>query len=436
MSSLPQNLEPLIASALKPRLRRVLRAAGRLADEHGWKAYCVGGSVRDLLLGRDNYDLDILVEKDGLAFAREFARRTKGFCKLYRRFATAMVILPRGVKVDVTTTRAERYPIPGALPEVVPATLEEDIFRRDFTINALAFSLNRGEFGRLIDLCGGKQDLERGTIRVLHPKSFQDDPTRIFRAVRFQQRFGFKIEPGTEGLIRTAVDVKMFEKVSPERLRRELELILVEAEPFRAIEAMAEYDELRFIHPRLSFSQERKEQVRRLHRDLRWFQGKFPEEEISRWKPYLGALLWSLSPRDLREAGEKFNLSRRYLGQLLKARKAEEKIGELLSAGGRVPPSKIFLALSPFSEEVLLILLSRAASVAVRRKIKSYLEKYRAVESEVSGEDLKALGLSPGPRFRRILWEARAARLDGRVISREDELELVRSLIDKKDGQG
>jgi tRNA nucleotidyltransferase (CCA-adding enzyme) len=158
----PADLNSLIDTRLDHRYRLLLRSAGKLADRKGWKVYLVGGSVRDLLLGLDNFDLDLLVEEHGLQFARRWAKEERGFFKTHRRFATAMVIMPGGLKVDITTTRSESYRRPGALPEILPGSLEEDLGRRDFTINALACSLNRDSFGRLIDTCGGRKDLARG----------------------------------------------------------------------------------------------------------------------------------------------------------------------------------------------------------------------------------------------------------------------------------
>ena len=300
------NLAPLVFRELAPSLVRVLERAGRFADERGWKAHLVGGSVRDLLLRAKTIDLDILVEGHGLDFARDFARKERGVCKLYRRFATALVVLPGGIKVDVTTTRTETYPSPGALPVVLPSSLEEDLRRRDFTINALAVSLNRATWGRLTDVCGGCADLERGVIRVLHADSFRDDPTRIFRAVRFQQRLNFAIEPETVRLIRTAVDLGMFARVSVERLRRELDLIFAEPRPARAIESMAAFDQLRFIHPRLRFDAAQAASVRRLEADWEWFRERFPRDRAVRWWVFFGALLWPLDPEDLRSAAVKF----------------------------------------------------------------------------------------------------------------------------------
>ncbi|HDL63760.1 MAG TPA: CCA tRNA nucleotidyltransferase, partial [Proteobacteria bacterium] len=387
----------------------------------------------DLLLKKDTFDLDILVEEHGLEFARHFAREEKGTLKLYRRFATAMVIMPGGIKVDITTTRGEFYPEPGSLPEVIPGSFEEDIRRRDFTINAMAFSLNRGEFGRLIDLTYGLDDLNAGIIRVLHGDSFRDDPTRIFRAVRFQQRLGFTIEPRTEELMRTAVNLKLFEKVSPERLRHELELIFKEPDPPGAIESMARYDELRFIHPRVSYTDELKAQLYRIRENYAWFRGRFGEESISRFRIYFGALLFSLPEDAIAETGEKFNLSLKFSGQLTGVKRRSEEIVRILSSPEEVAPSQVYSLLHGSDVEILLIIMSRIDSEHLVSRIRRYLTEYRSVTGEVKGGDLKKLGIPPGPEYKKILDKLLFARLDGRVQSREEELNLVTSLVDTHD---
>ncbi|MDP8235323.1 MAG: hypothetical protein P9M08_02965 [Candidatus Erginobacter occultus] len=370
------DLTPLVDRLLTRGDRSLLREIGRFAESRGWKVYSVGGSVRDLLLGSgENFDLDILVEEHGLEFARLFARSIGGSCKLYRRFATAMVITRQGQRIDVTTTRGEVYPAPGSLPEVVPGSLEEDIHRRDFTINALAFSLNPGGFGRLIDLTGGVADLKAGIIRVLHRQSFRDDPTRIFRAVRFRQRLGFTIEPRTEELIRTAVDLRLFEQVSPERLRHELELIFREPDPPGAVEAMAGYDQLRFIHPRLRLGEAGRAFLDRLAAQLSWFQETFPREAVSPWRVYFGALVYRLDPAGLQETAEKFNLSRRFFEGLRSARKDETAVAEMLSAAEEPPSSRLSALLRGRGPEVWLIMLARCGTPAAVSRFRRYLTR-------------------------------------------------------------
>lgn len=426
------NLTPLLDRLLSPRDRSLLGEIGRFADSRGWKVYSVGGSVRDLLLGLGkNFDLDILVEEHGLEFARLFARSVGGTCKLYRRFATAMVILRGGIRIDVTTTRGEVYPEPGSLPEIIPGSFEEDIHRRDFTINALAFSLNRELFGRLIDLTGGVADLQAGMIRVLHEQSFRDDPTRIFRAVRFRQRLGFTVEPRTEELIRTAVDLRLFETVSPERLRHELELIFAEPDPPGAVVTMARYDQLRFIHPRLQIAEGTRSFLEQLGKELIWYRQSFPREAISPWRVYFGALIFQLAPDDLRQTAEKFNLSRRFLEQLLRCREAQTVVLETLSGEEEPLPSQICDLLEGCGAEIWLILLARITSGVAIQRFRQFLTRYRFVSGEVTGQDLESLGLTPGPAYRPILEELLAARLDGRISSREEEFSLARRLIDK-----
>jgi len=430
MKSNPIDLTALISDRIEPRLQKVLHAAGRSADARGWKIYCVGGSVRDLLLEKNTFDLDILVEEHGMDFARNFAREERGTLKLYRRFATAMIILRGGIKVDITTTRGEYYPEPGSLPQVVPGSFEEDIRRRDFTINAMAFSLNRGEFGRLIDLTGGFSDLDAGIIRVLHGDSFRDDPTRIFRAVRFKQRLGFSIEPRTEELMRTAVDLKLFEKVSPERLRHELELIFHEPDPPGAIESMARYDELRFIHPRLLYSNELEYQFCRIRNNHNWFRERFREEGISLFRLYFGALLFSLPGDAISEAGEKFNLSLKFLAQLKSVKSRSDEVERILSSREEVAPSRVSSLLRGIDIELVLIIMALSDSDSAVSRIRRYLTEYRMVHGEVNGGDLKKLGIPPGPKYKQILDQLLAARLDGQVRTREDELSLARSLVD------
>jgi len=425
------DLSPLIDRLLPSGDRSILRRIGRFADDRGWKVYSVGGAVRDLLLGKgENFDLDILVEEHGLEFARLFAREVRGSCKLYRRFATAMVIMKGGRRIDVTTTRGEVYHHPAALPEVVPGSLEEDLRRRDFTINALAFPLNAEHFGSLIDLVGGAADLRAGVIRVLHEESFRDDPTRIFRAVRFRQRLNFIIEPRTEELIRTAVDLRLFEKVSPERLRHELELIFAEPDPPGAVEAMAGYDQLRFIHPRLALPEGDRSFLRRLARHLAWFLRVFPGEPVSSWRVYFGGLIYRLPPPGLAATAKKFNLSRRFAEQLRSARDDEASIIKELSAKIQPAPSRIVALLRGRSPEVLLIMLARGGPESEER-FRRFLTEYRRVRPEVSGRDLEELGLPPGPAYRQVLEELLFARLDGRIQTRGEELALARRLIDR-----
>src|SRR5262249_7741070 len=217
----------LLRSIPRKRLT-LLRELGNLADKSGMALYLVGGVVRDLLLKRKTWDLDLTVEGNGIVFARLVAERYGCGQAVFDRFATSRLVFPSGLKMDIATTRRESYAQPAALPEVEPASLNEDLYRRDFTINAMAIQLNQEQYGQLYDPYGGKHDLKAKTLRVLHARSFQDDPTRIFRAIRFEQRFGFRIERSTMHLLTQAASTNLIQQLSGPRLQNEILLLFAE----------------------------------------------------------------------------------------------------------------------------------------------------------------------------------------------------------------
>jgi len=213
----------------------IIEIVGKTADKLKVPAYIVGGPVRDKLLGIANNDLDFVVEGDGIKFAGILNKKLKGRLTAYKAFGTATIEV-KGNRVDIVTSRKETYKRPAAYPTVKPGTIKDDLFRRDFTINAMAISLNKKNLGKLTDFYGGQKDLKKGLIRVLHDKSFMDDPTRIFRAIRFSVRFGFKIEPHTKKLIKEAVSGGFLGDVNTGRIRKEIELFLQEKSPKRCLE--------------------------------------------------------------------------------------------------------------------------------------------------------------------------------------------------------
>jgi tRNA nucleotidyltransferase (CCA-adding enzyme) len=216
----------------------IIEIVGTIADELKIKAYIVGGPVRDKLLGMSNYDLDFVVEGDGIKFAEVLNKKLKGRLITYKAFGTATIEL-KGKRIDVVTARKESYKYPAAYPIVKPGAIKDDLFRRDFTINSMALAIDKKGLGRLVDFYGGRKDLTKGVIRVLHDKSFMDDPTRIFRAVRFSVRFGFKIEPHTKKLMKEAVLDGFLGEVNAGRIRKEIELFLKEKDPKKCLEVFS-----------------------------------------------------------------------------------------------------------------------------------------------------------------------------------------------------
>jgi len=234
-----QSLAETIETRMDPELRGILHEAGILAEAMGFGAYAVGGMVRDLLLGRGTLDLDIVVEGEGIRFAAALAGKLRARLKGYERFGTATIALPAGLKVDVATARTEIYDAPAALPRVTPGSIRDDLFRRDFTINAMAVALAPAEFGRLLDEFGGVRDIAEGNIRVLHGRSFIDDPTRIFRAVRFETRLGFRIVAADEARVGEALSLGLLGKLEEYRIAAELRLILREPDPAGPLQRLA-----------------------------------------------------------------------------------------------------------------------------------------------------------------------------------------------------
>ena len=270
------NLRALMRRRLPAKIFTRLKEIGRLADATDVSAYLVGGLVRDFLLGRKNLDVDIAVEGDGMTFARRLADQHGAGLKIFDRFATALVVFPDGFKLDVATTRRESYAHPSALPTVKPSSIEDDLYRRDFTINALAICLNASRFGELVDFYGGLRDLEHKVLRVLHASSFVDDPTRVFRAIRFEQRFGFRIETDTFTLLKEAAATDLVHRLSGPRLRNEVLRVLSEEVPIRAIRRMAELHLLRVLHADLALTAKLSRLLSDLGKALSWWATQFP----------------------------------------------------------------------------------------------------------------------------------------------------------------
>jgi tRNA nucleotidyltransferase (CCA-adding enzyme) len=401
---------------------RVLRAVGRIGDERGAPVYLVGGVVRDLLLLRPARDLDVLVVGDATAVARSLATLFGGRVQRHAAFGTATVHAERGLKLDLASSRRERYPRPAALPVVAPGTLEEDLWRRDFGVNALALSLGPRRVGGLVDPCGGLDDLKRKRIRVLHDRSFEDDPTRAFRAVRLGWRLRFEIEPATARAIRGAVTAGLFDALSGRRLSREVELAL--GEP-RATELARELRRYRLWSALGCGIDPRTEDLRRLgrlERLLARYERLTRGEPVTRWDVALAALAWEI------DAGERDLLihrlrpgrrTARLLGDGV--RRARAIVSEL-SGARRIRPSHVRAACRDAPAEVVLLAAAAARGERLPGMLATWLSRWRHVRSQIDGRDLLRAGILPGPAVARGLEAALDARLDGRARGRRAEL--------------
>ncbi len=418
-----RNLRRLLRERLSPGLLELLERAGRAAEQMGYGLYMVGGPVRDLLMGRSLKDIDLVVEGDAIAFARALGEELSASVKTHERFGTAQVVLPE-LKLDVATARTEYYESPAALPRVESSSIKKDLQRRDFTINTLAIKLNPKDFGLLVDFFGGRRDLRERTIRVLHDLSFVEDPTRAFRAVRFAVRFGFKLSRHTEELIRTALRLSFFERLSGGRLYEELVLLLGEQKPLEALQGLLKYGLLEVIHPQLALTEQLQRVLKGLEEALLWYRLSFRQDGPEQAVLYLTALLSGLAEQQRLQAMKRLNLSERL------QRKIQKDISQAREALRRLPeedPAALYEALEGLSLEALLLAMALSSAEQQRRDISRYLLELRKVRPLLRGEDLKAMGFAPGPVFSRILRSLQREKLRGRLKSRQEEEAFVRA---------
>ena len=404
----------------------LLRLSGQVAGKLGFGAYLVGGSVRDLLRNERNLDIDIVIEGDALEFSKELAKRTNARLRTHERFGTARLVLP-DIKLDVATARTEYYETPAALPIVEKSSIKKDLQRRDFTINTLAIKLNPRDFGMLVDFFGGRRDLREKTIRVLHDLSFVEDPTRAFRAVRFAVRFGFKLSKHTEELLKSTLKMNLFERLSGTRLYEEMLLIFRETEPVLTIKKLSEYGLLKVIHPAMR-GEEVLKMLQSVHDSLLWFELSFTGEALDRSALYIMAILAGLSDTEKSGALDRFAVSSRVRNKILKDTGDAQTALAALTREGIEDPAWLYDTMEGCSLEALLLAMSMTGSPEKKKGISRYLLELRKEKPVLNGNDLKALGLEPGPEFSKILRAVLHERLKGNLRSREDEIRYVKSL--------
>ena len=389
--------------------------------------YLVGGPVRDVLLGTSVRDLDFVVEGDGPEVARRLSVELGGEVVAHDRFGTSTLLKSRS-RVDVVTARREVYPHPGALPQVSPGAISDDLARRDFSINALALPLamDRPE---LLDPHGGIGDVNQGLIRVLHPESFVDDPTRIFRAVRYEQRLAFRIEDRTQTYLRDAIDQGRIACLTSDRLRHELERILQEDRPDLALSRALELGALAAIHPSLgdSLAGARLKAIARVNSARR-------ESQMGGIGPltYIAGLTYPLTRRQAEEVIHRLNMPNawaRPVRDVIALREQEEDI-----AAPHLLRSRLVSLVEGFSADAVLAVSLLTDSSTVAERLTEYLNELKNEAPALNGNDLLALGVPAGPRVGQILAKLREARLDGETSTEEDERRLVQEILTREKG--
>ena len=426
-----RSIARLLSDRLPPRIVNLLKTAGELAQEHDFEAYVVGGFVRDILLGRQNFDVDLVVEGDGIAFAGLLAEKLGGRRKAHKKFQTAVVVLPDDSRIDVATARLEYYEYPAALPTVELSSIKMDLYRRDFTINALAVHLNPRKFGHLVDFFGAQRDLKDRIIRVLHSLSFVEDPTRILRAVRFESRFNFRIGAQTERLIKNAVQMNFFQQLSGSRIFHELRLIFEEKNVLKCLERMQQFKLLGHLHPRLTLDVRQTQLVDKIEAVLDWYRLLYIEPAPAPWKLYLLALTIGFEEADVEALTQRLSFIRKDSRDFLALRRtvAETFARVLIWQNAQGPMSELCFILEKVPLEGLLYLMARSTKEAMSRNISLYLTRLKGMSPDIDGRDLQRLGLTPGPTYAKVLRRVLAAKIDGKADCREEQLLLAERLV-------
>jgi tRNA nucleotidyltransferase (CCA-adding enzyme) len=413
-----ENLSSQLEKYLPPPVLALAKIAGREASELGLGLYLIGGVVRDLFLGRANFDFDLVVEGDAIKLARKLAKDSQAKLKIHSRFGTAKLDYP-GFSLDLATARSETYSKPGALPTVKPGNLKDDLIRRDFSINAMALCLTPHNFGELIDLYHGREDLSNKLIRILHPNSFIDDATRILRAIRYEQRLGFKLEAETEKLLRR--DVTMLNTISSDRIRHELELILKEDKPELVLWRAGELGVLRQLHPSLKdngqlsqkFEQARKADIRASLPTL-----------------YLCLLIYNLTDKENERFISRLNFPKNSAQAMRQTLQLKAQLHSL--ANPQLKPSDIYQSLHSYTTTAIQANALASELPIASQHLQLYLTKLRYVKTLLSGKGLKGMGIPAGPQIGEILSALHKARLNGEIRTRKEEEQFVHSWRQKQ----
>ena len=424
-----RNVVKFMKERLSGRLLRILKTIGEVADECGYGAYVVGGFVRDLFLYRSDEDVDIVIEGDGIAFAKKYAKLQHARIHTYEKFGTAVIIFEDSFKIDVASARLEYYKFPAALPIVEMSSIKLDLFRRDFTINTLAIQLNSEKFGTLIDFFSARKDLKEKIIRVLHNLSFVEDPTRVFRAIRFEQRFGFTIGKLTKRLIKNAVNMDFFRGLSGRRVLTELKQILQEDNPVPAIIRLNDLDLLKFIYPSIEVDKRLISLLNSAKQAIAWHDLLFLDESYMKWVVYFLVLIHSCDPKRSEEICNRFELAPHFHKIFCRERFAAEKGVLALARSLPVPNSALYRMLSEFRTELILFMMAISRQKKVKKAISHYFTGLRKVTVSIKGKDLIQMGVKPGPIYRDIFRATLDAKLNGKLKTKRDELEFARNYV-------
>ncbi|MCL2140113.1 MAG: hypothetical protein FWH42_00295 [Dehalococcoidia bacterium] len=409
------NLSSRLKEPLPAEACEIILFASHLAQEKQQRLYLAGGAVRDILMEQPFSDIDLALEGDAVSLAKTLAQTSGSKVELHTAFNTAKLIYP-SFQIDIAGTRSESYPYAGALPNVKPADIFVDLSRRDFSINAMAVSLNKVDYGDLIDQHDGQTDLKRKLVRTLHPRSFQDDPTRMWRAVRYEQRLSFQIEPDTLSYIQR--DWAALRNISHERQWYEMECALNESLPEKVLFRAEDLNLLDALHPPLVVS-----------KSLSTWYAQARQQSLPK-KPslelYLALFLYPFGKAACQEFVKNLKLNRSLSKTILDNARIKGSIRHLSNHSQL--KSSLYHTLSKYDPTAIKANIIATSSKTARDNLLLFFDCLRYVKPILSGQDLLTMGFEPGPTIAKTINQLLVARLDGKISTREEEITLAKQV--------
>lgn len=422
-NELNKNLKYLIETLFDKETQERLIKIGEIAENFGYNAFLVGGVVRDLILKKPNYDIDIVIEGDCHRMVQAISKLLK--CKVveHKKFGTASLIFSDGKKIDLATARIEYYPSPASMPSVEWGSLKLDLYRRDFTINTLAVKLNPGSYGNLIDYFGGLRDIKEGIIRVIHNLSFVEDPTRVFRALRFEARFNFKISKHTLYLIKNAIKMEVFSLIKGPRILNEIELIFQEEELIKIMDRIHELDLIKYIDPRIQWREQRKLFIKAKEL-IRWYELLYTGIVLDKLLIYFLCLFDNLNLTETKDIIDDLGIRGNIAKSIIDYKKREMVIKNSLNSIKE--EYEIYFILRDLQLEISLYLMAKIDDEKIKRFFSLYFTEFSKVKVILNGEDLKKMGYTPSPIFTKIFNGLIIERLRGSIKTKEEEIAWVK----------
>lgn len=425
-----ENYSELIKKKFPEDLNIIINISKAIASELNCRLFLVGGVVRDLILGIKNYDVDFVVEGDGLIFAEKLNNIVGGNMTVYRKFNTVKIVINKGIVIDIATARREVYESPAVLPQVEKSSIECDLSRRDFTINALAISLNDNTYGELLDYFYGKKDLINRKIKILHNASFIEDPLRIFRAIRFKHRLNLEIEENTWDLAKKAVESGIFDKITIERVIEELYCIFKEDNNTAMLQDLNKLFVLYKIFPEITSWDNVYYLFNKCNESIKWF-SKVGEKELVIDKILLYVMIFCYAADDENLVCKKFGLSKVQIDTIKNICLYGNHIIKELNKGN-LTAYEIVTILKGINNEALVLLTAISYNKKeVKTNIKNYFNNIKQVELCITGKEIRECGIKPGPLYKTILDRIYKEKVNGNIHTKEEELELLKVLTEK-----